>query len=793
MSPPIRIAAMLLAALSSAAPGAPLTNVSPAGVSQFLVANGDHVVFWGNDGTSPIGDPWRSDGTPAGTFRIKALAGSQGQVGSEVVANGGRVFFRLNDGFSGHQLWRTDGTADGTFALTTFTSTTDGGIYTPFAVGDATWFSTNTNLGRRMYRTDGTAIGTAVAPPSNYATDRVFAHLDGRVVFRGNVMSTPANRLLVTDGTSGGTSELLADMLAIPAPQVAVNGQLFFPGSDATNGTELWRTRGSAATTGLVANIAAGSAGSTPTELARVGDRLFFSAIEATGGRELWVTDGLAANTRRVKDIRAGLADGDPRSIVDLDGIALFFANDGTHGSELWRSDGTEAGTTLVRDLTSGATGSSPDKSMRVVNGVAYFVVGGRLWRSDGTLDGTRVVDPATAVASNMPVAAANGRLFVAANGGLATLDLLAYEGATWCAQDERPVGDTGPAISTIQLPPHQSLQDLDVSIDLYHPAVGDLVATLRHHETNTTITLFDRLPNVALGRSCGGELIDVVFDDDAAVPAATQCTDARDALPANAKLRPAQSLAAFDGQDFGGTWTLTVTDVRPGGGLRGTAHGWCLRGSVANLPPVLADASFSIAENTPNGAQVGTVSASDPNFDPLVFELAAGNADGAFAIDTTGLVTVANAAALDHEVAPSRVLTVAVRDDGTPPLSDTATVTIAVTNLPEPPVAVDDAFVVAQGSGFTALTVLANDADPEQDAFVIDSFTPATHGMVRRANSDLGRVLEYRPASSSYCNTRPGNTPDTFTYTITGGDTATVTMTVTCQEADAVFASGFE
>ena len=789
---PTLLAAALLAASAPAALAAPLTDISPTDVSPFMVSNGDHVVFWGKDGVSPIGDPWRSDGTPAGTVRIKAVAGSQGQVDVIAVANGGRVFFRLNDGFSGNQLWRTDGTADGTFALTTFTSTTDGGIFTPFPVGDATWFSTNTNLGRKMYRTDGTAIGTVVAPPSNYVTDRVFAHLDGRVVFRGNVTATPANKLLVTDGTSGGTSELLPDLLAIPAPQAAVNGQLFFPGSDATNGTELWRTRGTAATTGIVANIAAGNAGSSPTELARVGDRLYFSAIEATGGRELWITDGLAANTRRVKDIRAGLADGDPRGIVDLDGVALFFANDGTHGSELWRSDGTEAGTTMVRDLTPGSASSTPDKSLRIVNDVAYFVVGGRLWRSDGTSDGTRVVDPAAGVSNSVPGASANGKLFVSANGGVATLDLLAYEGPTWCAQDERPIGDAGPAASTIRLPQHQALQDLDLSIDLFHPEVGDLVATLRHHETNTTVTLFDRLPNVALGRPCGGDLVDVVLDDEATLAAATQCTEARDALPANARLRPLQPLTAFDGQDFGGTWTLTITDANPGGGLRGTAHGWCLRGTVANLAPVATDASFSIAENAANGQQVGTVPASDPNLDPLAFELTAGNADGAFAIDAAGLVTVANAAALDHESAPSRVLTVTARDDGAPPLTDTATVSIAVTNVPEPAIAVDDAFVVAQGSGASPLTVLANDTDPEGDAFAIDIVGAAAHGSVVRASYDLGHVLEYTPASG-YCNTAPGGSPDTFTYEVSGGDSATVSITVTCQSGDGLFASGFE
>ena len=42
------------------------------------------------------------------------------------------------------------------------------------------------------------------------------------------------------------------------------------------------------------------------------------------------------------------------------------------------------------------------------------------------------------------------------------------------------------------------------------------------------------------------------------------------------------------------------------------------------------------------------------------------------------------------------------------------------------------------------------------------------------------GTGLTYAPAAN-YCNNPPGTTLDTFSYTLTGGDTATVTVTVTC------------
>ena len=43
------------------------------------------------------------------------------------------------------------------------------------------------------------------------------------------------------------------------------------------------------------------------------------------------------------------------------------------------------------------------------------------------------------------------------------------------------------------------------------------------------------------------------------------------------------------------------------------------------------------------------------------------------------------------------------------------------------------------------------------------------------------GDELTYQP-DPNYCNDPPGTTPDTFTYSLTpGGDTATVSVTVTC------------
>lgn len=87
----------------------------------------------------------------------------------------------------------------------------------------------------------------------------------------------------------------------------------------------------------------------------------------------------------------------------------------------------------------------------------------------------------------------------------------------------------------------------------------------------------------------------------------------------------------------------------------------------------------------------------------------------------------------------------------------------------------------VLEDSGATALDVLANDSDPEGDPFFITSASdPANGTVVLTPPGGPYTGLTYQP-DPNYCNAPPGTTLDTFTYTITGGDTAMVSVPVTC------------
>ena len=156
-------------------------------------------------------------------------------------------------------------------------------------------------------------------------------------------------------------------------------------------------------------------------------------------------------------------------------------------------------------------------------------------------------------------------------------------------------------------------------------------------------------------------------------------------------------------------------------------------------------------------------------------FAITAGNTGGAFAIDpANGEITVA--APLDFETLSPYSLTVEVTDDGSPALSGSSTIGITVTNVDDPPVAIADAASVTEDDPATNIDVLANDTDQDGGPSSIQSVTQPSNGTAAVTGGGTG--VSYTPAANS-CN--DGSPVDTFTYTLNGGSTATVSVTVTC------------
>ncbi len=125
-----------------------------------------------------------------------------------------------------------------------------------------------------------------------------------------------------------------------------------------------------------------------------------------------------------------------------------------------------------------------------------------------------------------------------------------------------------------------------------------------------------------------------------------------------------ALSLAAGKSLDGEASHTITVTAFD--GSLSGEGKITINVNNVNKAPEIAADQVFEVDENV-EGAEVGTVDATDPDGDTLTFEIVTDVTDpanGLFVIDgATGILSLDEGKTLDFEGTPSYTLTVSVTD----------------------------------------------------------------------------------------------------------------------------------
>lgn len=136
----------------------------------------------------------------------------------------------------------------------------------------------------------------------------------------------------------------------------------------------------------------------------------------------------------------------------------------------------------------------------------------------------------------------------------------------------------------------------------------------------------------------------------------------------------------------------------------------------VNEFSPVLNDSSFSIAENSANDTTIGTLTATDADATKtLEYTITAGNSLGIFNIGrTTGVISIADNTKLDREQVASVVLTVEVSDGGPgTQRTDTAAVTVNITAVNDNSPVFTSSNAITMSENTTAVgTVVATDAD---------------------------------------------------------------------------------
>ena len=135
------------------------------------------------------------------------------------------------------------------------------------------------------------------------------------------------------------------------------------------------------------------------------------------------------------------------------------------------------------------------------------------------------------------------------------------------------PDNNTTGVFSDLSIANLGAVTDLNISLNVTHTYIGDLIFKLKNVTTGTEVSFINR------PASCSGNDVNALFDDEAAGP--ITCVASVPTL--SGSMRPASPLTVFDGQARNATWRLTAIDAA--GQDVGTVNQWCLSGSVDTTP----------------------------------------------------------------------------------------------------------------------------------------------------------------------------------------------------------------
>ena len=259
---------------------------------------------------------WKTDGTQNGTMLVKDIRLGSGAENSSGVVRyrdilqltnfNDTLFFVSADSENDFELWKSDGTEAGTVRVKDVRPGIDGSYPTHLTVvDDSLFFFAQDGQNFDLWKSDGSESGTVLVKDFTAGTSENIPNLHQVVASDGTLFfslddGTHGRELWKSDGTEAGTV-MVADIYpgslsSEPYDIVAVDGGVVFRANDGTHGEELWASDGTTAGTYLVADLVPGSSPSFPREMVYTGGKLYFAAANAAGPlgfllQSAWVID----------------------------------------------------------------------------------------------------------------------------------------------------------------------------------------------------------------------------------------------------------------------------------------------------------------------------------------------------------------------------------------------------------------------------------------------------------------------------------------------------------------------
>ncbi|HWB06552.1 MAG TPA: ELWxxDGT repeat protein [Verrucomicrobiales bacterium] len=426
-----------------------------------LVSTRGLLYFSANDGVHGT-ELWKTDGTAAGTTMVRDIQWtSSKQRPSNMTALGNNLLFCGTAPGTGRELWKYDaGTGQAQIVKDLLTGTDSGFYYDApqqFTVsGPYLYLSAYNGAPSNLWRTDGTNAGTVLLQNAsgipNINGENFLVPFNGGLLFGRNkelwltngmpgsaiklgaadtyphvaVLQTTAvftapittSRSVVhrTNGTVAGTGLIGPSGMTTEANNyvVAVNGNAFFLGADASGNTELWKSNGTAAGTTMVKNLSGGPGSGAQILPVSANNRLFLIKHPTQQTSELWSSDGFPDGTIKLSNlVHENFVS--VHNVTAL-GNVLYYTTGPQTSTELWRSDGTPAGTYVLRKFTENLYSPVTVLSTlgsRILLAVTTKAQGTELWVTDGTAAGTKLLSDI------MPGAGSSDPVFLGKSGTL--------------------------------------------------------------------------------------------------------------------------------------------------------------------------------------------------------------------------------------------------------------------------------------------------------------------------------------------------------------------------------------